>query len=134
MSGDGPDAEYLFRVRFRLDPDGVRVDPAAFDTVLARPADEPGTEGWLFFRDRLWRGEVSDPASMRTWAERRLGVPVEHVEFAELRTDTDHLDALRTAVAGDLDAFAADTVDGAITKYLGSSIHVRDGGGNDDPA
>ncbi|MFB6160037.1 MAG: LWR-salt protein [Haloferacaceae archaeon] len=123
---EGPDAEYLFRVRFRLDPDGVRVDPAAFDTVLARPADEPGTEGWLFFRDRLWRGAVSDAASTRRWAERRLGVPVERIEFAELRTDPAHLTAFRDAVAANLDEFAADTVDEAVTKYLGSSVHVRD--------
>lgn len=122
-------AEYLFRVRFHLDPTGVRADPPAFDTVVTRPADEPGTEGWLFFRDRLWRGEVGDRASMRTWAERRLGVPVDSVEFAELRTDAAHLEALRNVIADELDTFAADTVDEALTKYLGSSIHVREHGG-----
>ena len=45
------DARYLFRVRFRLEPTGgVCVEPREFETRLSRPADEPGTEGWLFRR------------------------------------------------------------------------------------
>ncbi|MFB6304090.1 MAG: LWR-salt protein [Haloferacaceae archaeon] len=119
------DAAYVFRVRFRLDPEGVRVDPAAFETRVERPADPPGEEGWLFFRDFLWRGQVGDAETLRRWASDRLGVPVESVSFAELRTDGAYLDALREAVADDLDAFNADDVDEALTKYLGSSIHVR---------
>ncbi|MFB6157569.1 MAG: LWR-salt protein [Haloferacaceae archaeon] len=125
---DGPDAAYVFRVRFRPDPDGVRVDPATFEATVERPADPPGTEGWLFFRDHLWRGEVADGRAMRAWATDRLRVPVESVAFAELRTDEVHLDALRAAIADDLRRFNAEDVDGALTKYLGSSIHVRSGG------
>ncbi|MFB6303769.1 MAG: LWR-salt protein [Haloferacaceae archaeon] len=126
---DGPtgDAAYVFRVRFRPDPDGVRLDPATFEATLERPADPPGTDGWLFFRDRLWRGEVGDEAAVREWAERRLGVPVVSVSFAELRTDEAYLAALREAVAADLAPFNADDADAALTKYLGSSIHVRPG-------
>ena len=121
------DAAYVFRVRFRLAPEGVRVDPATFEATLERPTDPPGTEGWLFFRDYLWRGEVGDEATLREWAERRLGVPVDSISFAELRTDEAHLAALREAVAADLSAFNAGDVDEALTKYLGSSIHVRPG-------
>jgi hypothetical protein len=127
---DAGDAAYVFRVRFRLSPEGVSVDPAAFETTLERPADPPGAEGWLFFRDRLWRGEVGDETSMRAWAEQRLGVPVVSISFAELRTDEEHLSALREAVAATPGAFNADPDTGAgtvLTRYLGSSIHVRSG-------
>ncbi|MFB6302963.1 MAG: LWR-salt protein [Haloferacaceae archaeon] len=127
---EGGDAAYVFRVRFRLSPDGVRLDPATFETTLERPADPPGTEGWLFFRNYLWRGEVGDETAMREWTEARLGVPVVSISFAELRTDETHLAALRAAVAADPSTFRADDADDAgavLTKYLGSSIHVRPG-------
>jgi len=119
-------ARYVFRVRFRLDPagEGVSVDPRSFETTLSRAADPPGEDGWLFFRDNLWRGELGSPDHFRELTEERLGVPVESVTFSELRTDRTHLDALRAAVADDLGAFNADTVDEALTKYLGSSIHA----------
>lgn len=123
---DAPDARYVFSVRFRLEPsvDGVRVEPATFETTLRRAADPPGEPGWLFFRDNLWRGEVGDREHFRALAEDALGVPVDRVEFRELRTTEAYLTALREAIADDLTAFNADSVDEALKKYLGSSVHV----------
>ena len=72
-------AAYVFRVRFRLDPDGVRVDPDVFETVLRIPAPTPGEKGWLFFQRTLWRGAVGDESHMRSVAEDHLGVPVASV-------------------------------------------------------
>jgi hypothetical protein len=42
-------AEYVFRVAFGLDPTGVTADPARFETVVTKPAAEPGTEGGRSF-------------------------------------------------------------------------------------
>ena len=120
------DAAYVFRVTFRLDPESVSVDPDRFETTVEIPAAAPGDDGWLLFRDRLWRGEVGDRASMRRVASERLGVDVEAIAFSELRTDEAYLDALQRAIADDLDAFNADSVDEVLHKYLGSSIHVRE--------
>jgi hypothetical protein len=120
------DAAYVFAVAFRLDPGGATVDPERFETTMEVPASDPGTDGWLFFRDRLWRGEIGDEPSFRTLASDRLGVEVVSVEFRELRTDREHLDALETAIADDLGRFNADSVDEVLHKYLGSSIHVRE--------
>ncbi|OYR53980.1 LWR-salt protein [Halorubrum halodurans] len=119
-------AAYVFRVAFRLDPDGARADPDRFETTVELPAAEPGTEGWLFFHDRLWRGEVGDEPSARRFLGDRLGVEVVAASFRELRTDREHLDALEAAIAADLDRFNADSVDEVLHKYLGSSIHVRE--------
>lgn len=132
LSPDTPNADreasarYVLTVRFRLDPEaaGVSVEPHTFETTLYRQADPPGEEGWLFFRDNLWHGEVNDPAHMRELAAEALGVDVVSVEFEELRTDPEYLDALRVAIGEDLDPFRADTVEEALSKYLGSSIHV----------
>lgn len=121
-------ARYVFGVRVRLKssvPD-VSVDPASFETKLSYRAASPGTDGWLFFRDNLWRGELGDERFMREEAEDALGVPVESVDFRELRTDAAYLDALKDAIAADLDAFNADSVSEVLSKYLGSSIHVSD--------
>ncbi|QKY17593.1 LWR-salt protein [Halorubrum sp. CBA1229] len=120
------DAAYVFAVAFRLDPDGATVDPERFETTMEVPASDPGTDGWLFFRDRLWRGEIGDEPSFRTLASDRLGVEVVDVEFRELRTDREYLDALRAAIAEDLGRFNADSVDEVLRKYLGSSVHVRE--------
>lgn len=119
-------ARYVFRVRFRVEPSPseVSVDPAEFETTLSRAADPPGEDGWLFFRDNLWRGDVGDEAYFREVAEDALGVPVVAVSFSELRTTQAYLDALRDAIADHLDAFRAETVDEVLKKYLGSSIHV----------
>ncbi|MFB6121838.1 MAG: LWR-salt protein [Haloferacaceae archaeon] len=118
------DAAYVFRVRFRLDPQGVRVDPAAFETVLRKPAPDPGEDGWTFFRDALWRGEVADEAHLRERFADVLGVAVTDVTFSELEADQEYLDALDDAIEADLDAFNANGVREARHKYLGSSIRV----------
>jgi hypothetical protein len=126
------EAAYVFRATLRLDPPAASADPDRFETTVELPASEPGTEGWLFFRDRLWRGRVGDEPSLRRVVASRLGladatgVAVAGVDFRELRTDEAYRDALRDAVADDLGRFNADAVDEALHKYLGSSIHVRD--------
>lgn len=119
-------ASYVFRVRFRLEPvqAEVSVEPASFETVMEREADEPGEAGWRFFQDNLWRGEVNDEAHFRELTEEALGVTVESVTFSELRTDEAYWSALRSAIADDLDSFAADSVDEVVSKYLGSSVRV----------
>ncbi|MFO8115296.1 MAG: LWR-salt protein [Halorubrum sp.] len=105
------DAAYVFAVAFRLDPDGATADPDRFETTVEIPAIEPGDDGWLFFRDRLWRGEIGDEPSFRSLASDRLGVAVTEASFRELRTDRDYLDALEAAIAADLDRFNAESVD-----------------------
>ncbi|ATW90024.1 hypothetical protein halTADL_3322 [Halohasta litchfieldiae] len=119
------DAAYVFRVRFRLDPDDVRVDPNEFETVLRIPAAEPGKEGWLFFQQHLWRGKVGDEKHLREIAEDHLGVSVSAASFSELETDEPYLDALKDEIAVGVARFNADSVDEVLHKYLGSSIHVR---------
>jgi len=112
-------------VTVRLEPEpGYRAEPDSFETVLSRAADPPEQEGWLFFRDTLWRGKLGDDAHGRRLAEDALGVPVESVSFSELRTSEAYLDELKAAIAEDLGAFNADTVSEVLKKYLGSSIHV----------
>jgi len=125
VTTDAP-ANYVFRVTVRLDPEpGFRAEPNRFETVLSRTADPPGEDGWLFFRDTLWRGELGDDAHGQRLAEDALGVPVESVSFSELQTSEAYLDDLKAAIADDLDLFDADTVSEVLKKYLGSSIHVR---------
>jgi len=128
------DARYVFRVRVRIEPAraAVSLEPSSAETTvtLYRDAPEPGTEGWLFFRNTLWRGAVGDDDYARRLAAEWLGVPertVEAVDFRELQTDREYLDALRTEIAADLEAFKADDVDEALAKYLGSSVRVTDG-------
>ena len=120
------DAHYVFRVRFRLAPapTDVDVNPETFETTLSRRAAPPGEDGWRFFRDNLWRGAVGDEPYLREATEEAPGVPVESIAFSELRTDRAYLDALRAAIRDDLAAFRADSVDEALSKYLGSSIRV----------
>ncbi|ELZ39970.1 LWR-salt protein [Halorubrum tebenquichense] len=125
------DAAYVFRVEVRFEPPEAAVDPDRFETTAEIPASEPGTDGWLFFRDRLWRGEVGDDPSFRRLAASRLGVAdaagvaVAAADFRELRTDEAYLDALKDAIAADLPRFNADSADEVLHKYLGSSVHVR---------
>ncbi|QCW03140.1 LWR-salt protein [Natrinema pallidum] len=127
------DAAYVFRVRFRLEPARpfVSLEPTSAETTvtLSREAPEPGTEGWLFFRNTLWRGEVADRKYGRRLAAEWLDIPertVESVDFRELRTDTEYFDALKTAIAAELETFKADDVSDALSKYLGSSVRVTD--------
>lgn len=119
------DAAYVFRVRFRLDPDGAWVDPNEFETILQIPAAEPGTEGWLFFQQNLWGGNANNEAHLCERFADRLGVPVSAVDFRELKTDTASLDALKKAIKTDLGRFNADSVDEVLHNHMGSSIHVR---------
>ena len=128
------EGRYVFRARIRLEPEheAVSIEPSSAETTvtLFREAPEPGTEGWLFFRDTLWRGEAADDAYVRQLITEWLGVPVESASFRELQADEAYVDALKAAIADDLEAFNADTVDEALSKYLGSSVHVRSA---DDP-
>jgi len=119
------DGAYVFRVRFRVAAtDDASVSPAAFETTFRYAAPAPGTDGWLFFREYLWRGDVTDHEHARRFVDDRVDVSVERVEFRSLRADREYVDALRDAVADDLDAFNADDVDAALSKYLGSSVDV----------
>ena len=125
------DGRYVFRVDVRLEPDheAVSIDPSSAETTVTvfRTAPEPGTDGWLFFRNTLWRGELSDDAYGRQLAEEWLGEPVEAVSFRELQVDEGYFRAFKSAIADDLEAFNADHVDEVLSKYLGSSIRVRSG-------
>lgn len=116
------DAVYVFRATIRLDPRGVEADPDTFETVVTKPAANPGTEGWLFFRDTLWRGEASDEAHLRTLAADWLSVPVVAASFSELRADEVYMDALRAEIEAST-AFDDDPRD-VIHAHLGSSIRI----------
>ncbi|WP_049921689.1 LWR-salt protein [Halopiger djelfimassiliensis] len=122
------DGRYVFQVRVRLEPatNAVFLEPSTAETsvTLFREAPEPGTEGWLFFRDTLWRGEIGDEAHARRLAEEWLDEPVESVSFRELQVDGTYFASLKDAIADDLAAFKADDVDEVLSKYLGSSIRV----------
>ncbi|WP_254525185.1 LWR-salt protein [Natrinema caseinilyticum] len=127
------DAHYTFRVRVRLEParEFVSLEPSSAQTTvtLFRDAPQPGTDGWLFFRNTLWRGDVSDQEHARRLAADWLGVPersIEAVDFRELQTDAEYFDALKAEIAADLEPFNADTVSEVLSKYLGSSIRVTD--------
>lgn len=120
------DAEYRFAVQFRLDPDPhISVEPAAFETHLRYEAPPPGDDGWLFFRDHLWRGEVADPEHMRSIVREALEVRVVGVEFRAFETDPAYLDALEDAIGSTLGEFRADDVEAVLSKYFGSRIEVR---------
>lgn len=120
-------ASYVFRVRFRLEPGTpeVSVEPASFETVLYREADRAGSEGWLFFRDNLWRGDLGEEAHFRELTEAALDVPVTAVSFRELQADEAYLEDLKATIADDLDLFNAESVSEVLSKYLGSSIRVE---------
>jgi len=121
------DARYVFAVRFRLDPaaGGVSVEPNESETRLSREADPPGEEGWLFFRDNLWRGEINDDRHFRRLTEEALDVTVLSVEYRAFETDDEYLAALKDEIRDDLATFNADSVPEVLNKYLGSSIEVQ---------
>jgi hypothetical protein len=83
--------------------------------------EEHSTVLRLFFRDNLWRGEVANEEHFRELVADALGTAVESVAFAALETDPKYLEALREAIAADLETLRADSVDAALRKYLGSS-------------
>ncbi|GGC47061.1 LWR-salt protein [Haloferax sulfurifontis] len=130
MSDEGTAAlTYVFRVRFRLDAAaGVETDPREFETTVRVTPPPPGEEGWLLFRDALWRGEVNDERHARDLAASWLDANVVSCSFSELRADEASLDAFREAVAADLDAFNADSVREVLHKYFGSAIRVESSG------
>jgi hypothetical protein len=121
------DARYVFAVRFRLDPaaGGVSVEPNEFETRLSREADPPGEEGWLFFRDNLWRGEINDERHFRRLTEEALDATVLSVEYRAFETDDEYLTALKDEIRDDLATFNADSVSEVLNKYLGSSVEVQ---------
>jgi len=119
-------ARYVFAVRFRVEPSrDVTVDPDEFETRLRREAAPPGDPGWLFFRDNLWRGELADDAHFRTLVADALGITVLDVDYRAFELTDSELAALRDAIAADLDAFRAASVDEALNKYFGSSLEVQ---------
>ncbi|MFB6353047.1 MAG: LWR-salt protein [Halobacteriales archaeon] len=136
----GPDpsveatARYVFSVAFRLEPGtaDLAVEPARFETTLYKRADPPGQDGWLFFRDHLWRGELANPDHFRDLVAEALAVRVTDVSFVELRTTEAHLDGLRAAVGDNLEAFRAESVDRALTNHLGSALRVVPADGEPD--
>lgn len=125
-------AAYVFDAAVRVDAPGVALDPNRFETTLRLSAPVPGVEpgaeriDWLFFRDRLWRGQIGDEAPLREAVSDWLGVEVVSLSFSELRADEAYLDALRTEIERDLARFNAETVNEVLHQYLGSSIHAVD--------
>jgi len=126
-SDGGGAAQYVFRATVRLEPGPpeLHAEPDTFETVLYRDAAPPGEDGWLFFRDNCWRGELNDPEYFQRQTEDALGVAVDGVTFQELQTDEAYLDDLKAEIADDLGAFNAESVTEALSKYLGSSIRVE---------
>ena len=122
------DARYAFRVRIRLDPEAedVTVDPATVETTCTLEAAEPGEDGWLFFRDTLWRGDLGDEAYGKRLFSEKLDLEVESVEFAALHTDEAYFEALKSQIGDDLEPFRAETVSEVISKYFGSSLMVEE--------
>ncbi|AKH98318.1 LWR-salt protein [Halanaeroarchaeum sulfurireducens] len=119
-------ARYVFAVTFRLEPtSGVSLEPDTFETRMMREADEPGEPGWRFFRDNLWRGAIADRDYFRDLTRDALGVTVLSVDYRAFETDEEYLAELRDAIASDLSAFNAESVDAVLNKYLGSTIEVR---------
>lgn len=124
----GADAAYLFEVQLYLEAEApdVWLDPAITETTMHKAAAEPGEEGWMFFRDNLWRGEINNYEHTRRLAEEALGMEVRSIEFRELRASEDYYEALKDEIADNLDAFKADDAAEVVKKYLGSRVHVRD--------
>jgi len=123
-------AAYVFEATFRVPATGVSLDPNRFETTLRLHAPAPGVEpgeehiDWLFFRDRLWRGEIGDEAPLRDAASDWLGVDVVSLSFAELRADEEYLNRLKAEIERDLSRFNAESMDETLHQYLGSSVHT----------
>ncbi|WP_207587037.1 LWR-salt protein [Halomontanus rarus] len=125
------DAHYAFGVRIRLEPeaDDVVLESPTVERRCLLEAVRPGTDGWLFFRDTLWRGEVADQDHARRLFTEKLGMNVEAVDFRGLHTDEAYLEALKAEIDDSLETFKADSVTEAISKYFGSSLVVDVGEG-----
>ena len=120
-------ANYVFRVTIQIDPPAARLDPDTFETVCRLPAATPGTDGWLFFQQNLWRGDVADTDHMRARLTDTLGAEVIEVGFSELETDAAYRAALENEIETDLSRFNADSVEEVLHQHLGSSIHLQIG-------
>ncbi|GAB3019446.1 LWR-salt protein [Natronobiforma cellulositropha] len=121
------DAHYAFAVTIRLEPatDEVRLERPTLERRCLLEAPEPGTEGWMRFRELCWRGEVADETYARRLLGEKLGLSVEAVSFRALHTDEAYLEALKAEIAESLEAFKADSVTEVLSKYLGSSLVVE---------
>ena len=118
---------YVFRVTVRLGgADDVTVTPDAVETVVEVDAAPPGEEGWLRFRDTLWRGDVADERHARELAASWVTAPVVDVSFSELRLDGAYREALRDAIAAHPEAFGGDDPRDVLHRHLGSSLRVLD--------
>ncbi|GAA0226206.1 LWR-salt protein [Haladaptatus pallidirubidus] len=120
-------ARYVFAVRFRLEPTvaDLSLEPREFETRIFRRADPPGEDGWLFFRDNLWRGDIGDERYFRDLTSDALGVPVSSVNYRAFETDEEYYDELKDEISANLAEFKADSVSEVISKYLGSSVEVE---------
>lgn len=119
---------YAFGVRLRPEtPEGVSLEPPTIERRCLLDAPEPGAEGWLEFRELVWRGEVSDREHVRWLLADRIGIEVESVDFRALEADPDSFAAFEAAIAADLEAFNAENVSEVLSKYFGSSLEIRDG-------
>ena len=103
----------------------MRAEPELFETTLVREADPPGEEGWLFFRDRLWRGEIGDERHTREFVEEALGARVERVEFRRFEVTGEELATLEAEIEANLELFRAEDATEVLHKYFGSSLEVR---------
>ncbi|NGM68038.1 LWR-salt protein [Natronolimnobius sp. AArcel1] len=122
--------QYVFAVRVHLESaqDEISLEPGSAEprVIVFREAPEPGSEGWLFFRNTLWRGEVSDQDHARQLAEEWLDLPIVSVDFRELQVDEVYFEAMKSEIADDLETFKAENVSEVLSKYLGSSIRVTE--------
>lgn len=121
------EGRFAFAVELRLEPDtsAVRLEPTVVETRCLLAAPEPGEDGWLFFRDTLWRGEIGDEDHVRSLLADHIGLPVESASFRGFHVDEAYREALETEIAEDLAAFRADSVTEVIHKYLGSTLEVE---------
>lgn len=123
-------AAYVSDVAFRVSTAGAVLDPNWFEPTLRLVAptlgDSPTEEclDWLFFRDRLWRGDISDEAPLRDAASDWLGVELVELTFSQLRTDNEYLGVLTREIGADRSRFSAASADETLHQSLGSSIHV----------
>jgi hypothetical protein len=127
-AGADAEAAYVFKVQLYLDAEAsdVWLDPAITETTMHKAAAEPGEEGWMFFRDNLWRGEINNYDHTRRLAEEALGMEVRSIEFRELRASEEYYEDLKDEIGEHLDAFKADDAAEVVKKYLGSRVHVRE--------
>lgn len=118
------EAHYVFAATVRFAPEHGRVDPQKIEVQYRHPAPAPGDDGWLFFRNHCWRGEVNDPEGVRRLIADDLGVDVEHVELRGFETDEQYLTALKDEIGANLELFNADSTTEVLHKYLASKLEV----------